>query len=387
LQAFQSLVLDFYSRERNDLGAFLEWWESTKHKHAVQISGDINAVQILTIHKSKGLQFKYVIIPFCFWGMDHDTYKSPTLWVTSDTTPFAEAGFLPIKYSSVLKETVFSDYYDEEHTRSYLDNLNLLYVALTRAEKGMIVMSPTIKSAKKYSVSHLLFNGIAESTLSSHWNQSKLEYAVGSWEKQTQENERKSSEAVSLTSYPAYRWRDKIVIRQSAKNYFDPSAEEKFDKINFGIHLHTILSRIKYADEIEDALERTIVEGLITQEERPEVHEQLLTLLNIPTVANWFSPEWEVRTEVPILLPEGTENRIDRLLIKGKKVIIVDFKTGEPLKSDQRQVLTYMEILRKMNFIDVEGFLLYIRRGEVISVPPGKVKTAKKKDENQLGLF
>jgi ATP-dependent exoDNAse (exonuclease V) beta subunit len=319
--------------------------------------------------------------------MDHDTYRSPTLWVTSDTDPFAEAGFLPVKYSSTLKETVFADFYEEEHTKTYLDNLNLLYVALTRAEKGMIIMSPTPKSAKRNSVSHLLFNSITESTLSSHWNPATSEYAIGTWQKQAQEKEKKSADAVSLKSYPSYRWRDKIVIRQTAKNYFDPSAEEKFEKINFGIHLHTILSRIGYADEIEDALQRTIEEGLITNEEKPEVQEQLRALLNIPTVANWFSSEWEVRTEVPILLPDGIENRIDRLMIKDKKAIIVDFKTGEPLKSDQRQVISYMEILRKMNFLDVEGYLLYIRRGEVVSVPPGKVKATKKKDESQLGLF
>jgi ATP-dependent exoDNAse (exonuclease V) beta subunit len=108
--------------------------------------------------------------------------------------------------------------------------------------------------------------------------------------------------------------------------------------------------------------------------------------LNILPVAAWFSPEWEVRTEILILLPDGTENRIDRLLIKDKKAIVVDFKTGEPLKSDQRQVVTYIEILRKMNFIDVEGYLLYIKHKQVVSVTPGKVKVSKKKDENQISL-
>jgi hypothetical protein len=93
-----------------------------------------------------------------------------------------------------------------------------------------------------------------------------------------------------------------------------------------------------------------------------------------------------VRTEVPILLPEGTENRIDRLMIKDKKVIIVDFKTGDPMKSDQRQVLSYIEILRKMNFVDIEGYLLYIKDSQVVSVMPGKVKVTRKKVENQLGL-
>jgi hypothetical protein len=103
-------------------------------------------------------------------------------------------------------------------------------------------------------------------------------------------------------------------------------------------------------------------------------------------VASWFTPEWHVRTEVPILLPEGTENRIDRLLTKDKKAIVIDFKTGAPLKSDQRQVVSYIDILRRMNFTDIEGYLLYIKDNQVVSVTADKIKVTRKKDENQLGL-
>ena len=92
--AFQNLVLEFYSRERNDLGAFLAWWEDNKHKESVQVSGEVDAVQILTVHKAKGLQFKYVIVPFCAWGMDHDSWQAPNLWVTSEVGHIRK-GWLP----------------------------------------------------------------------------------------------------------------------------------------------------------------------------------------------------------------------------------------------------------------------------------------------------
>ena len=211
------------------------------------------------------------------------------------------------------------------------------------------------------------------------------EYSIGSWVKSIEYKKEIPYDAVSLKMYPAFHWRDKLVIRQTAKAYFNPE-EEKFEKINFGIHLHTILSRIKYEAEVNDALDQFVLEGFITHEEKDPLHHQLQELMRIPPVATWFSPEWEVRTEIPILLPDGTENRIDRLLINGKKAIVVDFKTGEPLKSDQRQVLTYIEILRKMNFVDVEGYLLYIKHKQVVSVSPGKVKVTKKKDENQISF-
>ena len=162
LITFQNLVLEFYSREKNDLGAFLEWWEDNKGKKSIQVSGEVDAVQILTIHKSKGLQFKYVIVPFCAWGLDHDTWQAPNLWVTTPSEPFHEAGYLPVKYSSKLKQTLFANFYEEERTRSYLDNLNLLYVALTRAEHGLIVTAPHPEEVKnvRSGVAQLLYNSI-----------------------------------------------------------------------------------------------------------------------------------------------------------------------------------------------------------------------------------
>ena len=386
LQAFQNLVLDFYSRERNDLGAFLEWWEANKQKQSIQVSGDVDAVQILTIHKSKGLQFKYVIIPFCFWNLDHDPMRALMLWVKTDQTPFEDAGSVPVRYSGTLDKTFFDDYYMAERTRSYLDNLNLLYVALTRAEKGMMVMAPhpNVRNTKK-SAAYLLYQGITLSSLATQWNESAREYSVGSWMKSFEHKKEIPYDAISLKLYPAYHWRDKLVIRQTAKEYFNPE-EGKFEKISFGIHLHRILSRINYEADINDALDQFILEGFITREEKHPLHQQIQELMSVPPVATWFSSEWDVRTEIPILLPDGSENRIDRLLINGKRAIIIDFKTGEPLKSDQRQVLTYIDILRKMNFLEVEGYLLYIKYKQVVSVSPGKVKASKKKDENQISL-
>lgn len=385
LQAFQNLVLDFYSRERNDLGAFLEWWEMNKHKQSIQVSGEVDAVQILTIHKSKGLQFKYVMIPFCVWNLDHDPMRAPLLWVTSQTPPFDDVGYLPVRYSSTLEKTCFEKFYTEERTRIYLDNLNLLYVALTRAEKSMLIIAPApqVRGFKK-SVAQIMYQGITQSLLSANWNNASEEYATGSLLPAAIDEE-KGSEAIHLKMYPSFHWREKLVIRQTAKTYFKPD-DEKYEKINLGIHLHTILSRIRYDHEIEAALEQIVLEGLITHEEKVPLKNQLDDLLSNPQIASWFSNEWDVRTEIPILLPDGVENRIDRLLIKDKKAIIVDFKTGEPLKSDQRQVLTYIDILRKMNFIDVEGYLLYIKDGQVITVSTGKVKMSKKKDENQISL-
>src|SRR5690606_16737198 len=139
----------------------LEWWDQNKEKKSVQISGGVDAVQILTIHKAKGLQFKVVLIPFCSWNLDHKGYLAPTLWVKTDHPPFNRAGYLPVKYSSTLEGTYYSEEYQKEKLRAYLDNLNLLYVALTRAEHGLIVVSPSPRvNYFNTMVSKILYDGI-----------------------------------------------------------------------------------------------------------------------------------------------------------------------------------------------------------------------------------
>lgn len=389
LQAFQDLVLDFYNRERNDLGAFLEWWEDNRHKKSVQISGDVNAVQILTIHKSKGLQFKYVIIPFCSWNLDHDNWQSPNLWVKSEMALFSEAGYLPVRYSKILEQTYFNEYYREEHTRSYLDNLNLLYVAFTRAEQGLIVTAPHPEvRGSKNSVAGLLHESIQRSKeLNENWSEEDSVFGIGD-PQPSSSNVDHTSDYLNLSEYISSPWRDKLVIRQSGATYFQDVRTDQRSKINHGIHMHAVLSRMNYADEVESTIDRILFEGLINETDRAPLLSQLKELMDMDDVGAWFSREWNVRTEVPIIIPQGGESRLDRLIYRDKKAIVIDFKTGEVKKDDNRQVLEYMNTLRQMNFTEVEGYLLYLKMKEVVQVKEGgKQKAVKKlKDKDQLAL-
>jgi ATP-dependent helicase/nuclease subunit A len=386
LQAFQDLVLNFYTRERNDLQAFLEWWEENKDtdKTSLKTSGEIDAAQIITIHKAKGLQFKYVIIPFCAWELDHFSWKAPNLWVQADQGIYAEAGFLPVKYESALKNTYFSDYYEQERAQCYLDNLNVLYVAFTRAEQGLSIMAPHPTAMKgKATVAKLIYDCIQQDdSLLASWNDSEQELKRGNLTL-SRGSEQLWSDIIELKSYPSARWRDKLVIRQAGKSFFGEDSDQQ-EKVKYGIQVHALLSGIRYSDEVDRAFDQVIGEGLMLSVEQQEVKKQFMELLNNPLIASWFSRDWQVRTEVPILLPGGEESRIDRLLTRSHQAVVIDYKTGTPAKADQKQVSEYMEILRKMNFVDVEGFVLYIRTGEVMEVKAGKARTVKKKDENQF---
>lgn len=390
LQTFQDLVLEFTNRERNDLGAFLEWWEVNRNKKSIQVSGDVNAVQILTIHKSKGLQFRYVIVPFCAWSMDHDNWQAPNLWVQSTEGPFAGAGYLPVRYGSNLKNTFFSSYYEEEHIRTALDNLNLLYVAFTRAESGLIVSAPCEDNrARKGSIAGLLYNSMdRDPQLADFWDAERRVWRKGAIATRSLE-EGGRVDAVKLADYLTRPWRDKLVIRQSGRRWFGAGADEQMEKVSYGIHMHAVLSRMHYSDDMADTLSRIVNEGLITKDERESIEAQLASLLRDPQIANWFSRAWEVRTEVPILLPDGQEPRIDRLLTQAKQAIVVDFKTGAHKASHEQQVMQYVDILRKMNYTEVNGYLLYVGTNEVIEVKRGgrPRMVTRQRDEDQLELF
>lgn len=388
LSAFQNLVLDFFTRERNDLGAFLEWWDENKSKKSIPVSGKVNAAQVISIHKSKGLQFKYVIIPFLAWNIDHDNYNAPQLWVKSEEEIFRDAGFIPVKYSPILAKTYFKEFYQQEYIRTYLDNLNLLYVALTRAEIGMIVLAPDPeRGAAKKGVTNLLFKAVNGSdVLSPAFDAVTKTFFTGSWDVASGLMSTDENNTLTLRSYAVSDWREKLVIRQQGKGYFDREEGIKRERINYGLHVHEVLSRIRTASEVPDVLDQLIFEGIVTGSERESLLHEIGLLLQDKRIYSWFDEGWDVRTEVPIILPGGAESRIDRLMLRDRKAVIVDFKTGNPSKADQKQVLEYMDILRRMNFLEVDGYLLYTRSGEVVSVMPQKTKVVKRRDDAQLDL-
>ena len=222
-------------------------------------------------------------------------------------------------------KTSFGEYYERERSRSYSQS-KPSYVALTRAVNGMFIIDPhpDVRKNKTPSLPYVIrnFHGFQETP---SWNESSQEYNSGELIISKNEQSKSSPESLRLFSYPAHTWRDRLVIRQTGRSFFDQPRQEQQDKIGYGIYIHTLLSRISYASEIPDTLDRIILEGLITHDERDGVMEQLQELMNNPQIAYWFDPSWDVRTEMPVLLPTVAES-IDRFFLNENKLCI-DFNT------------------------------------------------------------
>src|SRR5690606_18219318 len=147
-------------------------------------------------------------------------------------------------------------------------------------------------------VADLLHLGITQTALADNWKEVTLEYSVGKLAASSH-GAQIMSEAVSLNSYPAFHWREKLVIRHTAKGYFDPVQNERREKMNLGIHLHTILSRIKYSNELHAVVDQIFLEGFIMSDEKEPLVKQIEELFKLPQVAKWFQNDWDVRTEIP----------------------------------------------------------------------------------------
>jgi ATP-dependent exoDNAse (exonuclease V) beta subunit len=265
-----------------------------------------------------------------------------------------------------------------------LDNLNLLYVALTRAENGLVVFAPDPKvRIHKNSVARLLHEGIKGSQeLTGKFNASSQSWKSGDIVVPT-DSRINETNTTFLDTYNTSQWRGKLIVKKTAPNLGHVENDEQRQKINYGIHLHAAFSKINYASDISFAINRMESAGDIGTSEKELLEKSIHKLMESPQVADWFSPKWEVRNETHTLLPGGKEYRIDRLLLKDKQAIVIDYKTGSPKKEDQKQIGEYCLMLNEMGF-ESEGYLLYLTDGEVVSVIPPKL--AKKKNQNQLGL-
>ncbi len=361
LQAFQDVLLDFAHRERNDLTSFLQWWDENSHRKFVQVSGGVDAARIITIHKSKGLEFKYVIIPFLAWELNHKSSKQPILWCKAESGSLSEAGYLPVKYSSALGNTVFKNDFNEERKRIFLDNLNLLYVAFTRAEMGLMVNALASTKKTDSPLQHVgqLVQQVMETdtSLRQYYSLENNQFSIGTIEKLAEDKRQLNMD--SLKRYPINIWRDRLQVRTIGKEFFQVSKQR--EKINFGVFLHALMARIRTKADAANVLHESLQEGLIRQDELEPVTEMVQWIINHEKLQDSFQHDVLVKMEASLLLPKGTEKRIDRLSVRNNEVILIDYKTGEPVAKDQEQVREYLSLLRSMNqYEKVVGYLVYV---------------------------
>lgn len=373
LIALQDILFDYEKNNTNSLPIFLEWWEKEKDKKVLSTSEDVDAVRILTIHKSKGLEFNSVIIPFCAWDLD-DTRHGRRVWCRNTEEGFNDLAYAPLNYTPKLAESHFREDYLEEHMKAYVDNLNLLYVALTRAEKELYVLpyAPKIsKEGKPSDIGAFLYQVMEQLSVANDlpgWNGESMCLEIGEKPIITQIESTSSNRTLSLAEYPIYELNDRVSVRYKYEDYTDPEVTMN-SAIDEGKMLHEIFRRIETTRDVERAIGDMYRAGLLNASERESYQEQVVSYLDHRVPVAWFDGTYKVINERDILFKSSGKARPDRVMIQGKTAIVVDYKFGRKEESSYlRQVGFYCKTLRQMGYTEVLGYIWYVNLDKIVAL-------------------
>jgi ATP-dependent exoDNAse (exonuclease V) beta subunit len=372
IQRFQDLILEYLEKNPPSLSVFLEWWEENNEsdKASVIVPSNENAIRIISIHKAKGLQFPVVIIPFPEWDLKP---KSDTvLWAHSDKNPYSQYSLLPVKTTSSLEKSYFKEAYQWEVQQTLIDNLNLLYVAFTRAEERLYLFCPEVKTEKISKTSNLICKVVESNenwkeniSVANGWRKfsagDDISKAKKNSEKGNEDTSFEKPQVISLSKYNSNPWQNKLVLAVN-KNKISISDDENISaKSDFGILLHHILSRIIFSEDTEKVIRESLHSRMISIEQSEEIKNIATAVLEICEPHKWFSHEWKIKTEAEMLLPDGAVIRPDRVMIKDKKAVLLDYKTGEEEHFHELQLNAYEKNLLTAGYENVEKYLLYLK--------------------------
>ncbi len=323
------------------------------------------------MHKATGLEFPYLLIPFASWKIDNS--HRPVIWCQSEEKPFRDITLLPVVYSSTLKDSLFEADYLKEKLDVLIDNINLLYVALTRSEKGLWIYGKEEK--KLTSVAGLIKRSLlSEQSLpgngdkpfvqfSGHWNEEKDYWELGSLDDHSY-TERPGDISFNIDKYQSWPARPGLRLKQKTEELF---SDEKLEKLDQGRILHRLFEDIVSMRDIDVAIDSIASSGRIALRERDHYRELVKELTGHPAVSAWFDGSMEeIKTEAEILLPGGDMRRPDRVMISGNKAIVIDYKFGELKKEGYRkQLMNYKKLLEQMGYRNVEAYIWYAMLGEL----------------------
>ncbi len=363
LQFFADEVLLYTSRYGSGIGNFLIWWIGVKHKKSIIYPESMDAVRIMTIHKSKGLQFPVVILA------DADGKRKLNkhfFWVDlkKKWMPQLNVGILPV--SKDVKETEFKVLYETEEENSFLDMLNLLYVGTTRPEDALYILSTELdkEPEENNSVTALLF---AFLRATDKWDGFKT-YSFGEESFRKEAKPKKAEMALFEKNKTVSRniLSSAIKVRMRADLLWN---DETTGKIDEGKLLHEALKQVKYEGDEEKVLKRMLTVGIVTEEQQARLKGQLKIVIEHKDLNRFFKKGLTIINERP-LLKESDRVRIpDRVILQEGEATIIDYKAGKERAEHKQQLNDYAKLLAEAGVKVKEKIVFYIatQKAEVVT--------------------
>ncbi len=370
LQALIDQAAQLKSSQGNNISSFLEWWDEKGYKQSVNVNENSNSIKLLTIHKSKGLEFEAVLIPFLNWPLTWGGNQSPTIWCHPHEAPFNAVPLVPLKATKDLAKTIFYKEYFNEILQSYIDNLNLVYVAFTRAKLVLMVNAPFKANEKNTNLQNLFYTTIKQISetklFENSWAEENNKFVFGTL-KWTRQSEKSSTETHTPSKYVFNEFSSRLKLRLNNDDFFEKDNKGKTIK-NKGKIVHEIMAGIKTSTDVEKACKNALKQRKISDEEYSKIVPWISSLVQSDQVKCWFSDKYTIYNERNILSP-NTVKRPDRLMISGDTAVIVDFKIGgSEMQQYNQQVMDYALEIKKTGIQKVTGYLWYLKTNNIEKV-------------------
>lgn len=359
LQFFLDFVFEISQKHASSFSSLIENWEQKKHKLSIVTPESSGAVQIMTIHKSKGLEFPVVIYPFA--NSDLQDTRKDSLWLNCKNER------IPMAYVNASSKMLN---WNEEAAQAYtellcqneLDTLNVFYVACTRASERLYVLSNyNEKQAKNTTIPDMLWEFANKEESAS----TKRNFDFGKKAGPQRKKEQRENVLMAETFYSSPVQNQAVNIVTRAGALWDSTQQEAIEK---GEIIHEILSKINHSEDLEKAMEWAVVNGLIMEDSKQEISAIVSKIINHPQLSHFYSRGSENFNEREIISPNGERLRPDRLNFRGKKVTIIDYKTGGFVDDHEKQILSYANVLKVMNFEIEQCLLVYTHDPVIIRV-------------------
>jgi ATP-dependent exoDNAse (exonuclease V) beta subunit len=351
LQFFLEQVHLFEKNQSSSIRDFMDWYFERGHESSIISPEGANAVQVMTIHKSKGLQFPVVICPFVDWKMD---LHKQIAWIDN---PDALLPAFFIKMNKELADTKLSAIYLSESGKFLLDQINLLYVAFTRPEVALFMCGKANKASSP-----------AKEWLVPYFQQTTLGKLEGERFTFGELKHHQKGKKLNVTNYPVAfttkRMEKPVLSYKSAENW---DIHELDEKRLFGTKLHHILSKIDSLNALDMALSKAFKKGHIDSDDSHLLKEKITELFKDEGFRFYFEQESQLN-ERAIITRDGNRFIPDKIIYLKDKLLIVDFKTGQSSPSHKKQLLNYMQIMQDMGYSNVIGELYYTENREIVCV-------------------
>jgi len=351
LHHFGDFVYDFEQSKGPDLSGLIDHYEEKKKSLAIQTPVSDNAIVVMTIHKSKGLEFPVVIVP----DLDFDT----SIRNTSKFLVEADELILHTTLSKSSKIDAVRKLHADESDHILTDKMNLCYVALTRPEFRLYAFNPNNdKGFGKIfdKVFTLLPDAISENNV----------VTVSRGEPSTRIPRAKSETVFFRPEEMNDRlWFPEIALKDDSSKEKDG---EYSDDRRFGDQLHALMSEINTIDELSSRLEKLIHQGVIESKNVDRIRDLVHDLFDMTAFRTLFEGNTEIISERSLILDEESIRRPDKVVIRPADTVIIDFKTGTKRPSHEKQMREYITAYQQMEFPDVKGYLLYTNGPELVRI-------------------